>query len=93
MDNSKRPTKAAIEAALSAYYGEVDEAARNNACAWRIVTLSRIAITSGANNMQNARHCLLADSSHRNPLPTSSASRSALGPCGIRSAQAPIIDP
>lgn len=28
MDNSKRPTKAAIEAALSAYYGEVDEASR-----------------------------------------------------------------
>lgn len=26
----KRPTKAAIEAALSAYYGEVDEAARKN---------------------------------------------------------------
>jgi hypothetical protein len=31
MDNSKRPTKAAIEAALSAYYGEVDEAARKDA--------------------------------------------------------------
>ena len=28
MDPIKRPTKAAIEAALSAYYGEVDEAAR-----------------------------------------------------------------
>ena len=27
MDKSKRPTKAAIEAALSAYYGEVDESA------------------------------------------------------------------
>lgn len=27
----KRPTKAAIEAALSAYYGEVDEAAREDA--------------------------------------------------------------
>jgi hypothetical protein len=31
MDPIKRPTKAAIEAALSAYYGEVDEAARKNA--------------------------------------------------------------
>jgi hypothetical protein len=31
IDNSKRPTKAAIEAALSAYYGEVDEAARKDA--------------------------------------------------------------
>jgi hypothetical protein len=30
MDPIKRPTKAAIEAALSAYYG-VDEAARNDA--------------------------------------------------------------
>ena len=31
MDPIKRPTKAAIEAALSAYYGEVDEAARKDA--------------------------------------------------------------
>ena len=31
MDKSKRPTKAAIEAALSAYYAEVDEAARHDA--------------------------------------------------------------
>ena len=30
MDPIKRPTTAAIEAALSAYYGEVDEAARKN---------------------------------------------------------------
>jgi hypothetical protein len=30
MDPIKKPTKAAIEAALSAYYGEVDEAARKN---------------------------------------------------------------
>jgi hypothetical protein len=30
MDNSKKPTKAAIEAALSAYYGELDEAARKD---------------------------------------------------------------
>ena len=30
MDPIKRPTKAAIEAALSAYYGEVDEATRND---------------------------------------------------------------
>ena len=30
MDPIKRPTKAAIEAALSAYYSEVDEAARKN---------------------------------------------------------------
>jgi hypothetical protein len=30
MDPIKRPTKSAIEAALSAYYGEVDEAARKN---------------------------------------------------------------
>jgi hypothetical protein len=30
MDPIKRPTKAAIEAALSAYYGEVDEAARKD---------------------------------------------------------------
>ena len=31
MNPIKRPTKAAIEAALSAYYGEVDEAARKDA--------------------------------------------------------------
>jgi hypothetical protein len=31
MDPIKKPTKAAIEAALSAYYGEVDEAARQDA--------------------------------------------------------------
>ena len=31
MNAIKRPTKAAIEAALSAYYGEVDEAARKDA--------------------------------------------------------------
>ena len=30
MDPIKRPTKAAIEAALSAYYGELDEAERRN---------------------------------------------------------------
>jgi len=30
MDPIKKPTKAAIEAALSAYYGEVDAAARKN---------------------------------------------------------------
>jgi hypothetical protein len=30
MDAIKRPTKAAIEAALSAYYGEADEAARKD---------------------------------------------------------------
>ena len=30
MDPIKKPTKAAIEAALSAYYAEVDEAARKN---------------------------------------------------------------
>ena len=30
MDPIKRPTKAAIEAALSAYYSEVDEAARRD---------------------------------------------------------------
>jgi len=30
MDPIKRPTKAAIEAALSAYYGELDEAERKN---------------------------------------------------------------
>jgi hypothetical protein len=31
MEAIKRPTKAAIEAALSAYYGELDEAARKDA--------------------------------------------------------------
>ena len=31
MNPIKRPTKAAIEAALSSYYGEVDEAARKDA--------------------------------------------------------------
>jgi hypothetical protein len=31
MDPIKKPTKAAIEAALSAYYADVDEAARKNA--------------------------------------------------------------
>jgi hypothetical protein len=31
MDPIKKPTKAAIEAALSAYYGEVDEAAHQDA--------------------------------------------------------------
>src|SRR4030095_13626477 len=49
--------------------------------------LSHIAMTSGANNMQYARHRLLACSSHRNSLSTRSTSRFALGPCGIRSAQ------
>jgi hypothetical protein len=33
MNPSRGPTKAAIDAALSAYYGEVDEAARKNALA------------------------------------------------------------